>query len=63
MVLLHVSLPPTRLVGDILYSQTPQVLDLVTNPRFGGTLGFPAYTPLHDLLPVAKGYYLHYGQL
>ena len=46
MALLHVSLPPARSVGDILYSQIPQVLDPITNPPCGGPCDLPAYTPL-----------------
>ena len=34
----------TRGDGDILYSRTPQVLDPITNPPFGGPWGLPAYT-------------------
>ena len=38
---------PSQTCRDILYSQTPQILDPVTNPPFGGLLGLPAYSPLH----------------
>ena len=49
MAPLHVFHPPARLLlGHILYSWIPQILDPITNPPFGGPWGLPAYTLLHE---------------
>ena len=46
MALLLSPIPQPDLGGGILYSRTPQVLDPITNPSFGGPWGLPVYTPL-----------------